>query len=108
MFQIRNTENRVNKIHERALKLVPDGRIYLCFGELLTKYKSASRYQTNLQFPTNETFKVTKRIPTRLTQNIFPFVNKPYNLQNNSVLLKKRNWTVFCGTESLPSLATQI
>ena len=108
MFHIRNTENRVNKSHERALKLVYDGRIYLRLDELLAKDKWVSIHQTNIQFPSSETFKVKNWVSTRLTQSIFQFVKKPYNLRNNSELLRKRNWTVFYGTESLPSLATQI
>ena len=34
MFHSRNTENRVNKIHERALKLGYDGSSYLSYDEL--------------------------------------------------------------------------
>ena len=37
MFYSRNTETRVNKLHERALRLVYDGSPYLSFVELLKK-----------------------------------------------------------------------
>ena len=48
------------------------------------------------------------RVSTGLTEDIFHFVNKPYDLRNNRILFRKRNRTVFYGTESLPSLAARI
>ena len=47
-------------------------------------------------------------VSTGLTEDIFQFVNKPYDLRNNSILLKKRSRTVFNGTGSLSFLATKI
>ena len=37
MFHNRNTENGVNKIHKRALRLVSDDRSYLSFDKLLKR-----------------------------------------------------------------------
>ena len=45
---------------------------------------------------------------TGLTEDIIQFLNKHYDLQNNSILLRKRNMTVFNETESLHSLAPKI
>ena len=45
---------------------------------------------------------------TGLRKDNFQFVHKPYNLGNNSVVLRKRNSTVFYGPESLSSLATKL
>ena len=42
IFHSRNTENRVNKIHGRALRLVYDDSPYLSFDEMLIKDKSVS------------------------------------------------------------------
>ena len=108
MFHSRNTENRVNKIHERTLRLVYDDSPYLSFDGLLRKDKSVSIHQRNLQFLATEIFKVKNGLPTGLTENIFHFVNKPYDLQNNRILLRKRDRTVFYGTESLSSIAPKI
>ena len=108
MFHSRNTENRVNKIHERALRLVYDDKPYLSFDELLIKDKSVSIHQRNLQFLAIEKFKVKNGVSTGLTKDIFQFVNKPYNLRNNRILLRKQNRTVFYGTENFSSLAPRI
>ena len=53
MFYSRNTENRVNKIHERALKLVPEDSPYFSFDELLIKGKSVSIHQKKSSVPGN-------------------------------------------------------
>ena len=45
---------------------------------------------------------------TGLTEGILHFVNKPYDLRNNRILFRKRNRTIFYGTESLSSLAPRI
>ena len=81
---------------------------YLSFDELLIKDKSVSIHQRNLQFLANETFKVKNGVSTGLTEDIFQFVNKPYDLRNNRIMLRKRNRTIFYGTESLSSLAPRI
>ena len=108
MFQSRITKSRVNKIHERAWRLVYDDSLYLSFDELLIKDKSVSVHQRNLQLLATEIFKVKNRVYTGLTEDIFHFANKPYDLQNNRIPFRKRNRTVFYGTESLSSLALRI
>ena len=45
---------------------------------------------------------------TGLIEDIFEFVDKPYDLRNNNISLTKRNRTVFYGTGSLSSLALKI
>ena len=53
-------------------------------------------------------FKVENAVSTGLTEDNFHFVNKPYDLRNNRILFRKRNRTLFYGTESLSSLAPRI
>ena len=105
MFQSRNTKNRVNKIQERALRFAYDDSPYLGFDELLIKNKSLSIHQRNFQLLATEIFKVKNGVSTGLTKDIFHFVNKYYDLQNNRILFRKRNRTVSYGAESLSSLA---
>ena len=42
MFHSRNTENRVNKIYKRALRIVYDDSPYLNFDELLVMHRFLS------------------------------------------------------------------
>ena len=39
---------------------------------------------------------------------IFYFVEKPYNLRNNSIIQRQANRTVHFGTESISSLASKL
>ena len=104
----KNTKNRVNKIHERALRLVYDDSPYLGFDELLIKDKSVSIHQKNIQLLATEIFKVKNGVSAGLTEDIFPFFSKLYDLRNNRILFRKRNRTAFYSTESLSSLAPRI
>ena len=40
--------------------------------------------------------------------DIFHFVEKPYNLRNNSIIQSQANRTVYFGTESISSLAPKL
>ena len=40
--------------------------------------------------------------------DIFHFVEKPYNLRNNSIMQRQANRTVYFGTDSISSLAPKL
>ena len=88
-------------MHDRALSLVYDESPYLSFDELLIKGKSVSFHQRHLQFLVTKIFLGGEWDVTILREGIFQFVNKPYNLRNNSILLRKRNRSAINGTESI-------
>ena len=90
MFHSRNTENRINEIRERAFKSVHDGSSYLSFDQLLIKDKLVTIRQRRLQILATQFFKVKNDMSTGSTEDIFQFVDKPYNLRNNSILLRKK------------------
>ena len=85
-----------------------DGSPYLSFDELLIKDKSVTLHQKTLQFLPTKIFKVKNGMSTGLTENIFRFVDKSYNLRIKSILFRKRNKAVFYGTESPSSLGPKI
>ena len=49
MFHSRTMNNKINKIHEKALRLVYKNETNLFFDDLLKKVKSACIHQRNLQ-----------------------------------------------------------
>ena len=60
MFHSRKLNNRINNIHERALRIVY--RDYKStFKQLLKQNKSVSKHQRNLQILATEIFKTKKR-----------------------------------------------
>ena len=71
MSHSRTMNNRINKIHEKALRVVYKDEANLSLDDLLKKNKSVSIHQRNLQI---------------LATDIFHFVQKSYNLRNDSTL----------------------
>ena len=61
MFHIRDLNNRINKIHERALRIVYKNETFLSFDDLLKRDRSVSIHQKNLQILATEIYK-TKMI----------------------------------------------
>ena len=100
MFHNRNTKDRANKIDKRALQLVHDDNTSLIFDELLTKHKSFSIYQRNLQLLATKIFEVSNGRSTALTEKNFQLLNKPYDLRNNSKLLTKIRRILFTEQKS--------
>ena len=70
-----------------------DDRPYLSVHELLKKRKSI--HQRNLQFLTNGIFRGKEWGVCWINRSIFQLINKHNDLQNNSILLRKRKRTVF-------------
>ena len=98
-------EDRTNSVQKRALKLVYQDSHDLTFQELLTKDKSIRVHQKNLQLLINEIFKSKTGVSPELMNDIFHFVEKPYNLRSDYTLERKRDHTVYHGSESLFSFA---
>ena len=78
------------------------------FDKLFLKHKSVSIHQRNLQFQLMEIFKVNNCVSTGVTEGIFQFVDKLYDLRKNSILLRKEKRTAFYETGRLYSLAPKI
>ena len=82
MFHSRKLNNRINKLHERALKLVYKNP-NLNFQDLLALDKSFCIHHKNLQKLATEMYKAKQNISTTLFQELFPRYNNFYNLRNN-------------------------
>ena len=108
MFHSRKIEHRINSIRKRALKLVYQDSPDLTFQELLAKGKSVSVHQKDLQLLASEIFKSKTGVSPDLMNDIFHFVERPYNLRSDYTLERKRDRTVYQGSESLSSLAPKL
>ena len=104
----RTMNNRINKIHEKNLRLVYKNETNLSLDDLLKKDKSVRIHQRNLQILATEIYKVRNDLGPETMKDIFHFVQKPYNLRNDSTLQRRRNRTVYFGTESISSIAPKI
>ena len=81
MFHSRGLNNRINKIHERTLRLVYKND-KSTFEELLMKDNSFTIHDRNLQVLATEIYKVINNISPAITKSIFKIKNTPYNLRS--------------------------
>ena len=108
MFHTRRMEHRINKIHERALRLIYPSDSKLTFKELLEKNKTVSIHQKNLQVLATEIFKARLNISPEILKELFSFNVRNYNLRSQSTLKRIKTNSVYFGSESLSSLAPKI
>ena len=77
MFHSRNLNNKINRIHEQALRLVYQNN--LSFSELLNLDNSLKVQQKNLQRLVTEIYKVKNGIAPEIMKEIFELQNPSYN-----------------------------
>ena len=74
MFHSRTLDNRINSLHERALRIVYNDD-HSTFNELLVKDGSCTIHHHNLQLLTMEMYKVKNNISPGFMHDIFPAGN---------------------------------
>ena len=100
MFHSRSLNNKINRLHERALRLVYKN-YNANFDKLLEIYNSFSIHHRNLQKLAIEMYKIKNNISPSFMNSLFPITNIPYNLRNNSDFKRENIRTVTYGSETL-------
>ena len=100
MFHSRTLNNRINRLHERALRLAYK-EAHLSFEELLRKDKSFTIHHRNLQKLAIEMYKFHRNLSPDIMKNIFQTSNNPYNLRNKNPFKNHNIRSVYCGTETI-------
>ena len=79
MFHSRTLNNKINRLHERALRLAyKDSKA--TFEELLDMDKSVTIHHRNLQKLVTEIFKVKNKLSPSFMKSKFQDSHNPYNL----------------------------
>ena len=91
MFHSRTMNNRINKHHEKALRLVYSNKSNLSCDDLLKQDKLVKIHHKNLQIPATEICKVKNDLGPKIMADIFHFAEKPHNLRNTSII----QWQIF-------------
>ena len=101
MFRSRRMVHGINKIYERALRLIYSSDWKLTFKELLDKNKTVSIHQKSLQVLAAEKFKAKLNISPRILKELFSFNVRNYNSRSQSTLKRIKTKPIYFGSESL-------
>ena len=104
MFHSRGINNKINRIHERALRITYNNKSS-SFQDLLFKDNSVTIHHRTLAI---ETFKVLHRLSLPLLNEVFVERNCNYNLQGSNFLNRRRVNSIKYGTESVSFLVSKI
>ena len=107
MCHNRCLNTKINKIHERALRIVYDDN-HSSFSELLEKSGSVSIHHRNLQQLATEIYKALNNLSSPLMSELFTVKETSYNLRGNGRLKCNNIKTARYGCESITFLASKI
>ena len=107
MFHSRVLNNKINCIHERALRITYKDK-YSTFQEQLKKDNSVSIHHRNVQKLAIEIYKVLHGFSPPILNDIFVPVSRPYNFRWNDTLQRRRVNSVRHGTESILFFGSKI
>ena len=105
MFHDRRINNKVNKIHERALRIAYRDS-HSCFESLLERNNSVSLHQKNLQLLLVEIFKTKENLNPSFMKDIFVERTENYNLRSGNTLQLPKVRTTTYGIESVSFLGS--
>ena len=107
MFHSRTLNNKINSLHERALRIAYNDR-YSSYQELLEKDNSVTIHQKNLQVLAVEMFKIDKKLSPDILNEIFLKKTTTYDFRNKNNFERRKVNSVYNGTESLSFLGPKI
>ena len=107
MFHSKRLNNKINSIHERALRITYVDNVS-SFQELLEKDNSVSIHHKNIQVLATEMFKIFKNLSPDIVREIFQERRVPYNLRSDNNFASRHVNSVYHGTESLSFLGPKI
>ena len=107
MFHSRTLTSRINRLHERSLRIVY-GDYISSFDELLLSDNSLSIHYWNIHALVIESFKVKNDLKSEIMREVFPNASGSYDLKNNYEFQCSNLETAHYGTESLWFLVPKI
>ena len=100
MFHRRQINDKINKLHERALRIVYNDTVK-SFEELLIKDKTFTIHHQNIQPLVIKMYKAVNNLPGGNLSEFFVRNNYNYNIRSRSELIVPSINTVFKGQNSI-------
>ena len=108
MFHSRNLNNKINRFHERTLKIAC-WDYKSSFNEFLQKHNSFTIYHRNIQSLSIEIYKFLNELSRSIMSDVFKQnQSSPYKLRNCSTFQSRRAISVKHGSETKSYLAPKI
>ena len=107
MFHSRRLNNKINSIHERALRITYQENTST-FQELLNKGNCVSIHHRNWQVLVTEMFKIHRGLSPEILRETFVSKTSSYNLRRNDTFETRQVRSVYHGTELLSFLGPKI
>ena len=107
MFHSRGLNNKINSIHQRALRITYGDKTST-FQQLLEKDNSVSIHHRNLQVLATEMFKITNNLSPDTVKEMFQKRIVPCNLRSENTFMSRQVNSVYHGTDSLSFLGPKI
>ena len=107
MFHSRGLNNKINSIHEKALRITYGDKTST-FQQLLEKGNSVSIHHSNLQALATEMFNISNNLSPVIVKEIFQKRIVPHNLRSENCFMSRQVNSVYHGTESLSFLGPEI
>ena len=100
IFHSRTLNNKINKLHERALRVAYKDETS-SFETLLHRDATFTMHQRNLQKLATLMYTVKNNLRPKIVSEIFHQQEKPYNLRNRKIWESENVSTVIYGTETI-------
>ena len=89
MFSSRQSNNLINKVHERSLRLITNDE-NSSFETLLQKDEDITVHQTNLQVLMSQVYKIVKGEAPAIMKNLFIIRENTHNIRNFQVIANEK------------------
>ena len=107
IFHSRRLNNRINHIHERALRIIYQD-YNSSFKELLRKDSSLTIHQRNLKLLVTEMFKVKIGCAPNTMKEIFEIENRNYNFRHDFLIKRCNIRSVYYVTDTASFIGPKI
>ena len=108
MFCPRSSNNSINHIHERGMKVVHNNLSQLTFQELLQVTDENTIHQNNLKYLAIEMYKYIHGLSPPIRNEVFTLRENKFNLRNFKIFYCNNKHLVKYGTETVSYRGPQI